>query len=133
MSALTRMAFSDHKKVEIGKGDLVIISASPIPGNEKTVSNVINELYRKGAEVVHSRLTEVHVSGHACREEPELQRMGTRRRHRFSCIPDIRSRSLLYGIDHDAIRTDGCGTLYCVAGTSDFLHYAHGRGRRRNP
>ena len=72
MSALTRMAFSDHKKVEIGKGDLVIISASPIPGNEKTVSNVINELYRKGAEVVHSALTEVHVSGHACREELKI-------------------------------------------------------------
>jgi len=72
MSALTRMAFSDHKKVEIGKGDLVIISASPIPGNEKTVSNVINELYRKGAEVVHSALNEVHVSGHACREELKI-------------------------------------------------------------
>ena len=72
MSALTRMAFSDHKKIEIGKGDLVIISASPIPGNEKLVSNVINELYRKGAEVVHSALTEVHVSGHACREELKI-------------------------------------------------------------
>ncbi|MBQ3022532.1 MAG: ribonuclease J [Clostridia bacterium] len=72
MSALTRMAFSDHKKVEIGKGDLVIISASPIPGNEKTVSNVINELYRKGAEVIHSALTEVHVSGHACQEELKI-------------------------------------------------------------
>jgi len=72
MSALTRMAFSDHKKVEIGKGDLVIISASPIPGNEKLVSNVINELYRKGAEVIHSALTEVHVSGHACREELKI-------------------------------------------------------------
>ncbi len=72
MSALTRMAFSDHKKVEIGKGDLVIVSASPIPGNEKSVSNVINELYRKGAEVVHSALTEVHVSGHACREELKI-------------------------------------------------------------
>lgn len=72
MSALTRMAFSDHKKVEIGKGDLVIISASPIPGNEKTVSNVINELYRKGAEVIHSALTDVHVSGHACQEELKI-------------------------------------------------------------
>ena len=72
MSALTRMAFSDHKKIEIGKGDLVIISASPIPGNEKTVSNVINELYRKGAEVIHSALTEIHVSGHACREELKI-------------------------------------------------------------
>ncbi|MBR5535332.1 MAG: ribonuclease J [Clostridia bacterium] len=72
MSALTRMAFSDHKKVEITKDDLVIISASPIPGNEKPVSNVINELYRKGAEVIHQSLMEVHVSGHACREELKI-------------------------------------------------------------
>lgn len=72
MSALTRMAFSDHKKVEITKDDLVIISASPIPGNEKPVSNVINELYRKGATVIHQSLMEVHVSGHACREELKI-------------------------------------------------------------
>ncbi|MBQ8003350.1 MAG: ribonuclease J [Clostridia bacterium] len=72
MSALTRMAFSDHKKVEITKDDLVIISASPIPGNEKPVSNVINELYKKGAEVIHQSLMEVHVSGHACREELKI-------------------------------------------------------------
>lgn len=72
MSALTRMAFSDHRKVEITKDDLVIISASPIPGNEKPVSNVINELYRKGAEVIHQSLMEVHVSGHACREELKI-------------------------------------------------------------
>ena len=72
MSALTRMAFSDHKKIEITKDDLVIISASPIPGNEKPVSNVINELYHKGAEVIHQSLMEVHVSGHACREELKI-------------------------------------------------------------
>ena len=72
MSALTRMAFSDHKKVEISKNDLVVISASPIPGNEKPVSNVINELYKKGAEVIHQSLMEVHVSGHACREELKI-------------------------------------------------------------
>ncbi|MBQ8541214.1 MAG: ribonuclease J [Clostridia bacterium] len=72
MSALTRMAFSDHKKVEITKDDLVIISASPIPGNEKPVSNVINELYKKGATVIHQSLMEVHVSGHACREELKI-------------------------------------------------------------
>ena len=72
MSALTRMAFSDHKKVEITKDDLVIISASPIPGNEKPVSKVINELYHKGAEVIHQSLMEVHVSGHACREELKI-------------------------------------------------------------
>ncbi len=69
MSALTRMAFSDHKSVEIGQGDLVILSANPIPGNEKAVSNVINELFKKGAEVIYESLAEVHVSGHACREE----------------------------------------------------------------
>ncbi|MCH5187170.1 MAG: ribonuclease J [Oscillospiraceae bacterium] len=72
MSALSRMAFNDHRQIEITRGDLVIISASPIPGNEKTVSNVINELYKKGADVIHQSLTEVHVSGHACREELKI-------------------------------------------------------------
>ncbi len=72
MSALTRMAFSDHKQVEIGNGDLVIISASPIPGNEKTISRVINELFKKGAEVIYKALAEVHVSGHACQEELKI-------------------------------------------------------------
>lgn len=69
MSALHRMAYSDHRKVEIGPGDMVIISASPIPGNEKGINNVINELYKRGVEVVHDSLKDVHVSGHACAEE----------------------------------------------------------------
>lgn len=72
MSALTRMAFSDHKKVEITKNDLIILSATPIPGNEKSVSNVINELFKIGAEVIYKSLAEVHVSGHACQEELKL-------------------------------------------------------------
>ncbi len=72
MSALARMAAGDHKKVEIVPGDLVIISASPIPGNEKTISKVINELFRKGAEVIYEALAEIHVSGHACQEELKL-------------------------------------------------------------
>ena len=72
MSALTRMAFSDHKMVEIGHGDLVILSANPIPGNEKAVSTVINELFKKGADVIYESLAEVHVSGHACQEELKL-------------------------------------------------------------
>jgi len=72
MSALTRMANNDHKKLEIKQGDLVIISASPIPGNEKTVSRVINMLYGKGAEVLYDAITQVHVSGHARREELKL-------------------------------------------------------------
>jgi ribonuclease J len=72
MSALTRMANNDHKKVQIKAGDLVIISANPIPGNEKTVSRVINMLYEKGANVLYDALTQVHVSGHARREELKL-------------------------------------------------------------
>lgn len=72
MSALTRMAFSDHRKVEITKGDLIIISATPIPGNEKAVSNVINELFKIGAEVIYKSLMDVHVSGHACQEELKM-------------------------------------------------------------
>lgn len=72
MSALTRMAFSDHRKVEITKNDLVIISATPIPGNEKSVANVINELFKIGASVIYKALADVHVSGHACQEELKL-------------------------------------------------------------
>ncbi len=72
MSALTRMANNDHKKIQIKSGDLVIISANPIPGNEKTVSRVINMLYEKGATVLYDALTQVHVSGHARREELKL-------------------------------------------------------------
>lgn len=72
MSALTRMAFSDHRKVEITKNDLVIISATPIPGNEKSVASVVNELFKIGASVIYNALADVHVSGHACREELKL-------------------------------------------------------------
>lgn len=72
MSALTRMANSDHKKLDIKAGDMVIISASPIPGNEKTVARVINMLYHKGAEVLYDALEEIHVSGHARQEELKL-------------------------------------------------------------
>lgn len=72
MSALTRMAFSDHRKVSITANDYVIISATPIPGNEKTVSRVVNELMKHGAEVIYERMYEVHVSGHANQEELKL-------------------------------------------------------------
>ncbi|MEA4894484.1 MAG: ribonuclease J [Oscillospiraceae bacterium] len=72
MSALYRMAFSGHRQVEINAGDRVIISASAIPGNETTISRVINELFMKGAEVIYDRLEELHVSGHACREELKM-------------------------------------------------------------
>lgn len=72
MSALHRMAFSGHRQVEIGPGDRVILSASAIPGNEKTVANVINELCYKGAEVIYDKLSDLHVSGHGCREELKM-------------------------------------------------------------
>lgn len=72
MSALSRMAFSDHKKVEICPNDYVIISATPIPGNEKTVGKVVNELLKLGAHVIYEKMYDVHVSGHACQEELKL-------------------------------------------------------------
>ena len=72
MSALHRMAFSTHKQVDIQAGDRIIISASAIPGNEKAVSRIINELYRKGADVVYEKSEGLHVSGHACQEELKI-------------------------------------------------------------
>lgn len=72
MSALSRMASSDHRKIDIIPGDMVIISANPIPGNEKLVSKVINQLFLKGADVIYEALADIHVSGHACQEELKL-------------------------------------------------------------
>ena len=72
MSALTRMALNDHRQVSVTENDYIIISARPIPGNEKFVGRVVNELLKLGAEVVYEEMYEVHVSGHACREEQKL-------------------------------------------------------------
>lgn len=72
MSALSRMASSEHRKLEIIPGDMVIISANPIPGNEKLISRVINQLFSRGASVIYEALADVHVSGHACQEELKL-------------------------------------------------------------
>ena len=72
MSALYRMAFSTHKQIDIVAGDRIIISASAIPGNEKAVSKIINELYRKGADVVYEKSEGLHASGHACKEELKI-------------------------------------------------------------
>ena len=72
MSALTRMAYSEHRKVTLGPKDTVIISANPIPGNEKAVSKVINELYKLGTNVIYEALADIHVSGHACAEELKI-------------------------------------------------------------
>ena len=72
MSALYRRAFSGHRQVEVGYGDKILIAATPIPGNEKPVYTMINELFRKGADVVYNRLADMHVSGHACQEELKM-------------------------------------------------------------
>lgn len=72
MSVLTRMAGDDYPQVSIGKNDTIIISASPIPGNEKSIFDVINKLYRKGAEVIYESIENIHVSGHACQEELKI-------------------------------------------------------------
>ncbi|MBQ9663262.1 MAG: ribonuclease J [Oscillospiraceae bacterium] len=72
MSALYRMAFAEHKQIQIDSSDRVIISASAIPGNENTISRVIDELFHKGAEVIYDRHTDLHVSGHACQEEQKM-------------------------------------------------------------
>ena len=72
MSAMTRMAFNTHRQIEIQAGDRVIFSASAIPGNENAIGSVVNELYRKGAEVVDERQGELHVSGHACADELKI-------------------------------------------------------------
>ncbi len=72
MSALTKMAFGEHRKVIASPNDYVIISATPIPGNEKMVGNVVNELMKRGIEVIYEKMYEVHVSGHACQEELKL-------------------------------------------------------------
>ncbi|MGV8074269.1 MAG: ribonuclease J [Syntrophobacteraceae bacterium] len=69
MSALSRMAFNDHKKLKVKPGDTIVLSSKFIPGNERTIQNIINHLYRQGAEVIHEQVRDIHVSGHAYREE----------------------------------------------------------------
>ena len=78
MSALTRMAMSDHRKVSVTNNDFIIISARPIPGNEKLVSRVVNQLMQLGAEVIYEKMYETHVSGHACQDELRLMMCLTR-------------------------------------------------------
>ena len=72
MAALSRMASADHRQIEVGENDFIIISARPIPGNEKAVGAVVDELFKRGCEVVYESMYEVHVSGHACKEELKL-------------------------------------------------------------
>lgn len=78
MSALSRMAFSEHRQVEVNEDDFIIISARPIPGNEKTVSTVVNELLKKGCDVIYESMYDLHVSGHACQEELKIMQALTK-------------------------------------------------------
>ena len=105
MSALYRMAFSEHKQVDVGPGDRIILSASAIPGNEITVTRVIDELFAKGAEVVYERGTDLHVSGHACQEELKMMYALVKPRY---FLPVHGERRMLYksaemitGMGHD--------------------------------
>lgn len=81
MAALSRMATSLHRKVQIRRGDTVVYSSSPIPGNEKPIFNTINQLYKLGAEVIYESMAEIHVSGHACAEEIKLIHSLTKPKH----------------------------------------------------
>ena len=105
MSALYRMAFSQHKQIEVGPGDRVIISASAIPGNENTVSRVINELFRKGVEVIYDRADMLHVSGHACQEELKIIHALTKPKYFIPVHGERRmlhkSGDMIVGMGHD--------------------------------
>ena len=109
MSALTRMAAGEHRKVKITPNDLVIISATPIPGNEKYVSKVIDDLMQIGADVVYSALEDVHVSGHACQEEQKLMMALTKPKFFIPVHGEYRQliahseTAQLMGIDEDHI------------------------------
>ena len=117
MTALYRMAFSQHKQIEVGPGDRVIISASAIPGNENTVSRVINELFRKGVEVIYDRADMLHVSGHACQEELKIIHALTKPKY---FIP-VHGEQRMLQLHKDLASPDGHGPQ----------EYCHLRQRRR--
>ena len=117
MSALYRMAFSEHRQVKISAGDRVIISASAIPGNERTVTKVIDELFSKGAEVIYDRSADIHVSGHACQQEQKTMMALTKPRffipmhgeHRMLCRHAELAKEM--GIDARNIVIARCGEV----------------------
>ncbi len=117
MSALTRMAMNDHKKVNITPMDFIIISATPIPGNEKHVTKVVNELLKSGAEVVYEAMYEVHVSGHACQEELKLMMALTRPKYfipvhgEYKHLIKARNIALEMGIPQDNVIIGSIGNV----------------------
>lgn len=123
MSALTRMAMNDHKKVNITPNDFIIISATPIPGNEKYVTRVVNELLKSGAEVIYERMYEVHVSGHACQEELKVMLGLTRPRFfipvhgEYKHLKKHAGLALEMGIPHENIIIGSIGNVIETDGT----------------
>ncbi|MCD8323124.1 MAG: ribonuclease J [Oscillospiraceae bacterium] len=117
MSALYRMAFFEHRQVKITAGDRVIISASAIPGNERTVTKVIDELFWKGAEVIYDRSMDIHVSGHACQQEQKIMMALTKPKffipvhgeHRMLCRHSELAQEM--GIDQNHIVIAGIGEI----------------------
>lgn len=124
MSALSRMACNDHRKVSVTADDFIIISATPIPGNEKTVSRVVNDLMRLGAEVIWERMYEVHVSGHACQEELKIMLALTRPKFFFPVHGEFKqlkkhaSLALAMGMDNDHVLIGENGRVFELDGVS---------------
>lgn len=124
MSALSRMASADHRKVAVTPQDFIIISATPIPGNEKTVGRVVNDLMKLGADVIYERMYEVHVSGHACQEELKIMLALTRPKFFFPVHGEFkhlkRHASLAYGMgmDEDHIFIGENGHVFELDGIS---------------
>ncbi|MBR1739587.1 MAG: ribonuclease J [Ruminococcus sp.] len=123
MSALYRMAMNEHRKVSITPQDLIIISANPIPGNEKLVTRVVNELMKLGAEVIYEKMYEVHVSGHACQEEQKLMLSVTRPKFfipvhgEYKHLKKHKETAMSVGIPEENIIIAGIGDVIETDGT----------------
>ena len=117
MSALSRMSMNEHRKVSITPQDFIIISANPIPGNEKLVTRVVNDLMKLGAEVVYEKMYEVHVSGHACQEEQKLMLSITKPKFfipvhgEFKHLMKHKQTAMSVGIPEDNIIIAGIGDV----------------------
>jgi ribonuclease J len=125
MSALTRIAMDDHKQIKLEEGDTVILSSRFIPGNEKTISDLINHLYRRGAEVYYEKVSEVHVSGHASQEELKLMLNLVRPRYFIPVHGEYR-----HLVKHVRLaRNVGITGDRCIlAVNGDIIEFTHGRG-----
>ncbi len=135
MSALYRMAFDDHDKVELSEKDLVVISATAIPGNEKLVGKIINEMYRRGVNVYHDPVTEVHVSGHACQEELKLMHALTKPKYfmpihgEYRHLMQHRDLAKFMGMDSDRIFVSEIGRVLEIDSESARLNGTVPSGR----